>query len=487
MKLYIFSILLLTQLVNIAAQSTWQHYSSKLNFPHSQYSDVLTFDDDNIVIAETLYESQSRSAPKLTLLNSEGQTLIERTLDYRDVADTTILHHNAVRFIRVDEDNYILISAIAVADTSYTYIVFEQFDKELNMVKEHFVHAVEGDIGLIYPTFLENTILVNIHLKNKINAGPNGIYAYQTVLFDLEGNILKEKIHEVTSGALTPFSMQERLDSAGYLGIGNAFKTYFYDEDLNYTRFYEADFSRTSTNANVFKKFNDSLYILSSGINDNGNIQRSQLALTLVDTNGDLYDQVIYADTDPNHSTVRYNSLSVQNGNFYTSGRSVSISPFTTKTIIASIDSSFNINWVSVLERPEGIEAISIAASPDGGVVIVGYQIIEKADFPSQIEHFIIKLDDRGRLMTNTQGVVQASLVTYPNPTTDILNIELGGAECDDCSVTVFDIDGREVLQSTDFLNNQIQLNVAILPTGSYTYRVLSQSSVLASDKWIKI
>lgn len=75
-----------------------------------------------------------------------------------------------------------------------------------------------------------------------------------------------------------------------------------------------------------------------------------------------------------------------------------------------------------------------------------------------------------------------SSLMVYPNPATDILNIYTAAEELQ--SVEIFDVDGRRVLAS-DFTSGTI--NIADLSAGIYILKILdAQKAMLASTTFVK-
>jgi len=66
----------------------------------------------------------------------------------------------------------------------------------------------------------------------------------------------------------------------------------------------------------------------------------------------------------------------------------------------------------------------------------------------------------------------QDEIMVYPNPTNDILNIDINASESKDCNLKVFDLLGNLVLAKNYSGLTNIKLNVATLPNGPYLLKV---------------
>ncbi len=81
--------------------------------------------------------------------------------------------------------------------------------------------------------------------------------------------------------------------------------------------------------------------------------------------------------------------------------------------------------------------------------------------------------------------VLEQNLTVYPNPASDLVNVDLTGFN-DDVSVTIFDLNGKSVLFQNVTDNSLFQLNISDLKNGIYQIRVsdknhsVSQKLVIA-------
>ncbi|HMI07510.1 MAG TPA: T9SS type A sorting domain-containing protein, partial [Flavobacterium sp.] len=74
-----------------------------------------------------------------------------------------------------------------------------------------------------------------------------------------------------------------------------------------------------------------------------------------------------------------------------------------------------------------------------------------------------------------TKGFNQNAFSVYPNPTNDIVNVS-GNIVMKE--VHLFNLLGQEVMANTAVNDKQLQLHTAVLPTGKYILKVLSDDGV---------
>jgi hypothetical protein len=80
---------------------------------------------------------------------------------------------------------------------------------------------------------------------------------------------------------------------------------------------------------------------------------------------------------------------------------------------------------------------------------------------------------------------LDASLSIFPNPAQDQLFINLKSSSQGLYSIAVFDMVGQQVLSMTEAPRNQIQLNIASLPSGIYLLKVTDAQSKIRQTKFI--
>ena len=78
----------------------------------------------------------------------------------------------------------------------------------------------------------------------------------------------------------------------------------------------------------------------------------------------------------------------------------------------------------------------------------------------------------------------ELNITAYPNPTSDFLNLNLSLDNASDVKVEMFNIEGRKMIDKTwESLQNQtVVLNIAELPTGTYTLKVITADGFIAKN-----
>ena len=112
-----------------------------------------------------------------------------------------------------------------------------------------------------------------------------------------------------------------------------------------------------------------------------------------------------------------------------------------------------------------------LKATTDGGLIMLAYA----GDNNSSVEDvWLIKFMPNGFVgLTNIETNEKASLKVYPNPSKDIINVDIEADRFSSSEIELFDIQGRLVKKSK--LNAQIgnRIDVSTLNPGAYTYRVV--------------
>lgn len=90
---------------------------------------------------------------------------------------------------------------------------------------------------------------------------------------------------------------------------------------------------------------------------------------------------------------------------------------------------------------------------------------------------------------TNIENSLSSSnktqILVYPNPATDVLNIDINNANFKNSEIVVFNISGAELLK-TNMANNNAQLNIETLSAGVYFVKVSNQNGFNKTVKFVK-
>jgi len=126
----------------------------------------------------------------------------------------------------------------------------------------------------------------------------------------------------------------------------------------------------------------------------------------------------------------------------------------------------------------------SIAASPDGGVLLAGTRE-ELTNDTIQFDGYLIKLDANG-CITSLDGNINVNIkdaLVYPNPGTDKLKIRTALKKCE---FNLYDETGKLVI-NYNIVSRQTTLPVDELKSGKYIYTISSENRIVESGKWFKV
>jgi hypothetical protein len=84
-----------------------------------------------------------------------------------------------------------------------------------------------------------------------------------------------------------------------------------------------------------------------------------------------------------------------------------------------------------------------------------------------------------------SNSILNTNLSVYPNPATDVLNINISNANFKNSEVVVYNISGIEILK-TNMANNNAQLNIESLSNGVYFLKVSNENGFSKTVKFVK-
>ena len=113
----------------------------------------------------------------------------------------------------------------------------------------------------------------------------------------------------------------------------------------------------------------------------------------------------------------------------------------------------------------------------DGGSVLIRYYVLDINDNPlDSVDVNIVNTVDLSKLNDE-------SILAYPNPTMDILNVEIPNISNDNI-LLVFNISGQKVF-STNLKTSINKIDFSHLKSGIYSYQILNGNQLIKSDKLI--
>ena len=108
-------------------------------------------------------------------------------------------------------------------------------------------------------------------------------------------------------------------------------------------------------------------------------------------------------------------------------------------------DSQGDTLWTKTFGGSGSENSFSIQQTTDGGYIITG------ASTPSilngKADIYLIKTDSQGEILWNNENLLSSHIKLYPNPTNDLVNLEIEGYNCP-FEVEIYDLQGR-LLETT--------------------------------------
>ena len=99
---------------------------------------------------------------------------------------------------------------------------------------------------------------------------------------------------------------------------------------------------------------------------------------------------------------------------------------------------------------------------------------------------FELILNGKATGVNNTNAAEQeAQMLVYPNPATDVLNIDINNANFKNSEIVIYNISGTEVLRS-NMASNSAQLNIETLSAGVYFVKVSNPNGFNKTVKFVK-
>ncbi len=156
-------------------------------------------------------------------------------------------------------------------------------------------------------------------------------------------------------------------------------------------------------------------------------------------------------------------------------------SPFPNRIVITKTDDTLGVLWEKTYSYPSRyLEATYLFATNEGGCIVTGGT---HDDASSRFDLFVLKINADGTVGTDEILVQEIRPYAYwPNPAQDELHLQFS-PDVTPKSIELYDLQGRMVQTQSKNLES---LNMAGLPAGTYTMRVMLEDGKVFSDKVVK-
>ena len=162
---------------------------------------------------------------------------------------------------------------------------------------------------------------------------------------------------------------------------------------------------------------------------------------------------------------------------------------------IYCIDSELNINWDLAFYPVNDYKFMylnGLELLKDG--TILCYGTLQKELWTDDRDSYLLKIDKNGNVLafgsttgTNASTLGTALTVkTYPNPTSEYLNIELRNT-ADEFQMRIFDQSGKIFFENLEIHNGENDIYIRDLPNGNYFFQILGKKGIYKSGSFIKV
>lgn len=154
---------------------------------------------------------------------------------------------------------------------------------------------------------------------------------------------------------------------------------------------------------------------------------------------------------------------------------------------VGRFDTELNLQWqMQFSDIGNHIYSLwGLEATNDNGVIIYGAR---KNWTFTYNEAYAIKIDGKGGII-NTYNIDQSTIIMhklYPNPSSGSFILELTGA-IDRAEFRVLTMEGKLVYTDDSIMEGRSEIDLSLLPIGTYVYELYDKGKQIGSGKWIKI
>lgn len=157
---------------------------------------------------------------------------------------------------------------------------------------------------------------------------------------------------------------------------------------------------------------------------------------------------------------------------------------------LVKLDSVGNIVWDASYGGSNFESSGLVRQDSDGSIIIAGSSASTDGIFAGLTPHnndiFIIKLAPWVGL-ENTTSNVEKQFIAYPNPvhSQGVLYFGHSGNKTQDCQISIFDMQGRELLQKNISIGMKTPLQLPQIAKGVYIYRITTKQYGIESGRFI--
>ena len=153
--------------------------------------------------------------------------------------------------------------------------------------------------------------------------------------------------------------------------------------------------------------------------------------------------------------------------------------------MIGKLDFELNTKWLQFFGGDKYYHSYNILATSDGGCICIG-TANDTINHNYNRDIFVVKLDSNGSsTWSKTIKMPVLAVKVFPNPVSDYLNISVGENNNPIKKITIYNIQGKQILQKT--INaSQTKFNVSSISKGVYILEGVTRSGTIFREKFVK-
>ncbi|MEA3504649.1 MAG: T9SS type A sorting domain-containing protein [Bacteroidota bacterium] len=367
-----------------------------------------------------------------------------------------------------------------VDSSFYRHWIFK-IDENLSIVWQKTYESPFNDF--FYETsmaFQEDNLIVSS--SNFIN----NTAATQFLKFDLEGDLIHQKIYDSSSWEIIyDILIKPDPESETFYAFGSGFNGTA-DERLSLdSNFNIVDENNTGVILEHDAEWvNDTAYVLCGSDYKNDTMY---ITVKVMDTNMVVHEELLFKHNSSKDQHVGvFNGLSfIDNEHFYLGGSThvnSTYMPSPTYIMLNKLNTTLHKEWQKYYGGDARYVLYSMRATLDGGCIMTGTRYDWNIQ-NNERDIFIMKINENGVFTSVDEGDFQvAEAIIYPNPGTDKLYIQSAFPVKE---FQMNDINGRMVLKQ--HINSVTYgVDVSQLNSGIYLYQIIGIDGKIQRGKWIK-
>lgn len=371
---------------------------------------------------------------------------------------------------------------------------------ELDIVIERYIDLDEPYITYIGKTYTlrndDNEIVLLTRVADYESYNVNDMFDYVFYVFDDSCNLKRQSYleNETHRSDITDFTIVPNTDSYAIFGNGmhvsGMSNVIFVDEDFNYLKMKFFDDMNDYPDLMLPIRmcvdywYDESHFLLSAQTTMTTGINDWSPLLAKIDTEMNVVKSLDLERVDTTDYVFEFKSME------YVAPDKIYVATFWERRDLPNELNIYLINDdLELLGRKSMITencffGLHIHSTKDGGCVIAGKETIPDSENP-----IIYKFaaDEFGIDVNVIKMKLCYETVSYPNPVSSVLNINVGYIVDEKVRIYVVDVLGRRYLDKEIFLDgNMLLLDVSSLESGTYFYEITKDKKSILKNRFVK-